>query len=355
MRTGTITPRGASFMVSFGSGKDRVRVTKKTLPEAEAELARLEAEAIAEAAALAVVATKGDPSKTLQDAYDLAYRTKWKNSKGERTTLLNAKQMVALLGPNTPVAAIDSDAIANALNELEDGDDEREGNSTSTVNKKLAALNVMLKEARGHGWIKDVPYTKRRAEGKRRTYFYTDEDEAQMVAACYRLGLPVLADFITFGVETGLRRAEMLKLKVEDCAERTIRLHDGETKNDSGRVVPTTDLAEAVIQKARDRGCKRVFEDLTVAILRTMWDSLRTHLGKDGDPKYIVHVLRHTCATRLAKKGATAPQIKEWMGHKAIQTTMIYIHLVGTDLHGVADLLRREPAPRPALKVVNGG
>lgn len=350
----TITPRGLSFMVSWGSGKDRIRKTVKTLEAAQALERQLEADELAAAAARAVVATRGDISKTLQDAYDLTYRSKWKNTKGERTTLLNAKHMLALLGADTPVAAIDSASIENALNELEDGDDEREGVSTSTVNKKLAALNVMLKESRSHGWIKDVPYTKRRKEGKRRTYFYTDEDEALMVAACYRLGLPVLADFIVFGVETGLRRAEMLKLKVEDCADRTIRLHDGETKNDSGRVVPTTDLAQAIIDKARAAGWKRVFEPLTVAILRTAWDSLRTHLGKDGDPKYIVHVLRHTCATRLAKKGATAPQIKEWMGHKAIQTTMIYIHLVGTDLHGVADLLRREPAPRPVLKVVGG-
>ncbi len=349
-----ITPRGSAFMVSHGSGKDRVRITKKTMAEAEALLAQLEQAEKDKAAALVAAATRGDPTKTLQDAFDRTYREKWKNSKGERTTVLNAKQMLALLGADTLVTEIDSDSIADALNALEDGDDDTDGNSAATVNKKLAALNVMLKGCVDRGWLKHAPHTKRRKEGNRRTFWYSEDDEREMLAGCYRLGLPELADWITFGIDSGMRRSEMLRLMTVDCFDRQIRLHNGQTKNDQGRVIPTTDLAEAIIQKARDGGYERVFQGMTQAILRSQWDSLRTYLKKEEDPKYIVHVLRHTCATRLAIGGATAPQIMAFMGHKAIQTSMIYIHLTGHNLTGVADLLKRSPMPRPDLKVVGG-
>lgn len=349
-----ITQRGNSFMVSHGSGKDRVRLTRKTLPEAELLLAELEAAEKAAAASLLLAATRGDPTKTLQDAYDRTYREKWKGSKGERTTVLNGKQMLALLGADTLVTEIDSDAIADALNALEDGDDDTDGNSAATINKKLAALNVMLKGCMDRGWLKAIPHTKRRKEGNRRTFWYSEDDEREMLNACYRLGLPELADWITFGIDSGMRRSEMLRLKTVDCFSGHIHLHNGQTKNDQGRVIPTTELAEAIVQKARDKGHDRVFQGMTQAILRGQWDALRTYLKKEGDPKYIVHVLRHTCATRLAIGGATAPQIMAYMGHKAIQTSMIYIHLTGHNLTGVADLLKRSPMPRPELKVVGG-
>jgi integrase len=179
-------------------------------------------------------------------------------------------------------------------------------------------------------------------------------DEREMLNACYRLGLPELADWITFGIDSGMRRSEMLRLKTADCFSGHIHLHNGQTKNDQGRVIPTTELAEAIVQKARDKSHDRVFQGMTQAILRGQWDALRTYLKKDADPKYIVHVLRHTCATRLAIGGATAPQIMAYMGHKAIQTSMIYIHLTGHNLTGVADLLKRSPMARPELKVVGG-
>jgi integrase len=38
------------------------------------------------------------------------------------------------------------------------------------------------------------------------------------------------------------------------------------------------------------------------------------------------HILRHTFATRLAKNGVELIKIKNWMGHRSINTTMRYIH-----------------------------
>jgi integrase len=263
---------------------------------------------------------------------------------------MNAKAMVALLGPDTPITVITSETLAEAMDELEDL-----GNTGATINKKMSTVNVMLKGAKARGWLKYVPDVQRRREASQRIYWYTEEEERAMLDACYRLGLPGLADFITFAVDTGFRRSELLKLKVADYHEGVVRLHAGETKNDDGRSIPATEPVKAIIEKAKGVGATRVFEGLTEAVLRSQWAHLRESLGKSEDPKYIVHVLRHTTATRLAIAGASAPQIMAYMGHRAIQTSMRYIHLTTNHLTGVAALLTRTAPAKPALKVVGGG
>jgi integrase len=345
-----ITPRGDSFQVTVGSGKARQRVSCPTLESAhekEAELIQAAKEAHLRTL---VAATRGDSSRTLQDAYDRAYREVWKGSKGERTTLINAKQMLALIGADTPITAIDSDAVVEALDELDDL-----GNSGSTINKKLAALNVMLKGAQERGWIKTVPFSKRRKESSQRIHWYTEDEERAMQAACYSMGLLTLADLIHFAIDTGFRRSELLRLKPIDCQPGVAHLHSGETKNDAGRAVPILGRSQDIVNLAAGRADARVFQGLTNATLRTQWDNLREYLGKSDDPKYIVHVLRHTTATRLAIAGATAPQIMAFMGHKSIQTSMRYIHLAHGHLKGVAEMLTRTPPAPPVLKLVSGG
>ena len=69
---------------------------------------------------------------------------------------------------------------------------------------------------------------------------------------------------------------------------------------------------------------------------RHRWDRATDHLGLD-DVNW--HTLRHTCANRLADMGEQMLNIKEWLGHKAIQTTMRYAHLSPTALQGTENRL----------------
>ena len=51
------------------------------------------------------------------------------------------------------------------------------------------------------------------------------------------------------------------------------------------------------------------------------------------------HDLRHTYASRLAMNGASVVEIKEKLGHKAVQTTMRYSHLSKDYLRGTENRL----------------
>lgn len=344
----TIKARGNSFMVSFGTGKDRVRKTLPTMEAAEAYEAELTAAKQAKLAASLKAAERGDVTRTLGEARERALKEIWAGSKAYKTSVRNSKAAIDFFGENKPVTEIDSDAIDEYLDHLQET-----GNTGATINRKLSALMVILRNAKRKGWLKYIPDTQRRSESSGRIYWFTEEQESEMVEVCRKLGLNLLIDFIPFAIDSGFRKSELLRFRVEDFDGTMLHLHEGETKNNSGRVVPATEVVKTIIERAKQKGHDRVFQDITEVNLRAQWDSMREFLGKKKDPKYIVHVLRHTCATRLAIRGATAPQIQAWMGHKAIQTSIRYIHLTGHHLQDVATLLTRTPTA-PLLRVVSG-
>ncbi len=55
---------------------------------------------------------------------------------------------------------------------------------------------------------------------------------------------------------------------------------------------------------------------------------------RDGKPryKYHFHTFRHVCATNLLRRGLPIEQVKEFLGHEKLETTMVYLDIVKDDL-----------------------
>ena len=81
----------------------------------------------------------------------------------------------------------------------------------------------------------------------------------------------------------------------------------------------------------------RVFP-FTTYWYRDRWDRLRHILKLDDAPW---HTLRHTTASRLVQKGVQLVVVKEIMGHKSIQTTIIYAHLQPVNLVDAISVLEK--------------
>ena len=323
--------KGEKFMASFGAGATRVRKTFVT--EADALLWETQLEAAREAvnALPAPVATCWD----LKQALEQTVRHEWKGKGGERVARLNAASAMSFFGPDTLTSEITSAWIVEWMEELED----KHGNSGSTRNRKLSALMMMLKRAEGFGGLTTLPRTKRSNESEHRVRWFTDAEEESMIKMSNHLGLTELADFIIIGLDTGFRRSELLGLTLGDYHKGMLMLHAGETKTGAARSVPCRHRVKEILAKRIADGHSRVFPTLTNSALRKQWEDLRSLLGKADDVGFIPHVLRHTCATRLVSEGVPLTTVQAWMGHKVIQTTMRYAHVVGGQMNAAMEAL----------------
>jgi integron integrase len=58
-------------------------------------------------------------------------------------------------------------------------------------------------------------------------------------------------------------------------------------------------------------------------------DSIKNALTKAGIPKHAsVHTLRHSFATHLLQSGVNIREVQSLLGHKSVETTMVYTHVL---------------------------
>lgn len=343
-----IYERGRSYMVSVGGRHDRYRESFKSLDEAKRE----------EAAAILRMKASGSPQKAptsddkapvrgkvLRDAEREAWRVKWSQNRAQHAHTETLTVIYRTIPELTPLSEITDDTILDAIEEWE----ETLGNSGSTVNRKLSHLSVMLKVAVDKGWMDKLPKIPRRRDGKHRIRWMDKAEELRVLNMCTELGLDELRDFVVVAVDTGFRRSELLGLTPRDFFNGRLHLHAGETKSGHARSVPCTNRVIEVLTRRANQ--KRVF-DLTVYSLRYQWRQLREALEMADDDQFVVHMMRHTCASRMVQKGVPLAVVKEWMGHSDIATTMRYAHLAPDSLNAGLAALNETPAPQ--LAVVNG-
>jgi hypothetical protein len=63
-------------------------------------------------------------------------------------------------------------------------------------------------------------------------------------------------------------------------------------------------------------------------------------MGLSDDEDFVFHALRHTRATRLVQHGVNLRVIQQFMGHKAIQTTLRYAHVSDDMLASAVDKIQ---------------
>ena len=158
----------------------------------------------------------------------------------------------------------------------------------------------------------------------------------------------------------GLRRCEVLGLRLGDVqlADRRLFIADG--KGGHERIVPVaarffttlvryldherpahaaTD-AVFVVLKGPNRGHR-----LSAAGLDEIMDGARQRAGL---AQATCHMLRHTCLTRLREAGMALEAVQAQAGHRSIESTRIYLHLTGgwlaEEYHRAVDAIENDLA-----------
>ena len=135
----------------------------------------------------------------------------------------------------------------------------------------------------------------------------------------------------------GLRRCEVLGLRLEDLrfAERRVFIAEG--KGGRQRLVPVSGrffaAVAAYLDAERPPGSDRVFvvlkgphrgQPLTAKGVEVVLSAARRRAGLDHAT---CHELRHTCLTRLREAGMALEAVQAQAGHASIESTRIYLHL----------------------------
>jgi integrase len=324
----TTRKRGASFQADFMWKGARYRETFDTL--AEAETWELEARH-ALRMGRPVPTTKNKRSEagvklhTLQQLCDHVERTHWSRQKAGDILAYNARVVVNLLGPSRPVGDISKADLDAAYADLLDA-----GNSPATANRKMAGISKLLTEARNNGLIVNKPVIPKQKESEGRIRWINREEETKILGMFLTWGQHRIHDFTVVAIDTGMHLSELLRIQWRDLSPDHKMLHVWESKAKIARSIPLTKRArEALMRQPRDLAGP--FTDLSEnGSLRTVWDRMRETLGYHD---VTIHVMRHTCASRLAQTGGINLQyVQKWLGHKSITTTMRYAHLAPATL-----------------------
>ena len=267
-------------------------------------------------------------------ALEQVYQARWKKNKDRDGAYRNASRFITLMG-DLPIGDINEEVVFSFITQLE-----ATNISTATVNRYLAALKTILR-------FKKQPsdYIKQGKETKGRIRVLSKMEETKLLDII-RGAEPTIrnvfyaetADLIEVLVDTGMRLSEGINVKYEDVNFETNLISIWVNKGEKPRSVPMTKRVKRIMEVRKAINGVRPF-NITRHQAGHAWNWARKQMGLLDDKEFIMHALRHTCATRLVNKGVDLYVVKEYLGHSTIQVTERYAHLSPDKLAYAAGIL----------------
>lgn len=200
--------------------------------------------------------------------------------------------------------------------------------SSATINRYLACLSTVFKHAVALEVLDRLPQFKWQRESEGRKRHFSDVEYASLVKFFrYYPNVSWMSDYVIIGVETGMRRGEILSINnpvgkvTGEVIDNGDFVHLKNTKNGTERIVPLNDKAKAALARLDNQPYKfwshRNFYDY--------WALARGEIAP-GDMTFCFHTCRHTAATKLILDlDCDAIAVAEFLGHKSLSTTKKYV------------------------------
>ena len=278
--------------------------------------------------------------KTLLGLLRAAEAVLWKGQADRQTSVRRTEILFATIGLERDPLNITQTEVDAAVERLET----ERGIMGSTVNRYLCKLTTVTRWAAKFGWANtyEVEYYPEKG-GRIRTI--SPEEELTLLSLMGQYGRDDVAALIQIALATGMRRGEMLRVKLGDLQGRRLTL--GETKNGDPHYLRLTDATLGLLQWYLTE-C----EPLSARELRYWWDRARAEMGLADDKWFTWHSMRHTAATRALKAGVDVRVVQRMLNHRRIETTLRYTHVDDTQLeNALAAIAPQVPPETPPLKV----
>jgi len=216
----------------------------------------------------------------------------------------------------------------------------------TTVNRELATLSHLFNKALEWKWLDAKPaMIKRLKESQSRITYLTAEQAARLIESAKHDQSPQVYPFIIIGLETAMRRMEILSIKIEhiDLTRKTIFIPQAKA---GAREQPITSyLADFLAGYIKTIEPNQVWlfpasKSVTGHTMNIEKPFRRVVKAAGLDPTQIVrHTLRHTAITHLVQAGVDLPTVKRISGHRTLQMVERYSHQNGAHIQAAMDKL----------------
>lgn len=215
------------------------------------------------------------------------------------------------------------------------------GNDNRSINRKISSLKTFYKFLLKTQQIKISPLEAHKSlKTSKKIILPFSQAEMEYVKEQYQSS-PI--DFSQMTEElviellytTGMRRSELLQLKINDIdfSQNQIKVLG---KRNKERIIP---LLATIIPKLKNyiQYCKQYFTDTTPLLLRnrngkplsvsSVYRIVKNSTRFSSKEKRSPHVLRHAFATHLLDEGSDLNTVKELLGHSSLASTQVYTNI----------------------------
>lgn len=257
---------------------------------------------------------------------------------GEHTSLIYAREVVSLLGRNTPVQEVTAADITKLVAHLQ-----RKGNRAQTINAKISKVRMIGEIAVRYGGVTSLPPFPKNQKVKNRQDRVWSPEEMRLVCQNLTLrGKHQEAAMVVFLGEMGCRFSEAARIKGEhvDLEHNTVRFFKAIKDNKEGnRVLKLTPRAREAIEPympplSRMRVWTIKYKQLDHQVKKALEQC-------DIEMNRALHALRHTVGSRLGNAGRTTLEIGAWLGHRNASTCERYVHMKSEQLDRCYEVLEK--------------
>ena len=264
----------------------------------------------------------------------------------EKLQSKRAEKIIDMLGKGMLVTEVNDTHIENLVDTLED-----RGFAPSTINRYMSSISKMLRYANQRQSIYHLdrmPHIQWQDESNNGRERYLEPiEEKEMIRTLTEWNMVNYLEFYLFLMDSGMRLGEALsikKLMIHNVdGHYVVNLPTTVTKNNMPRGVPLTERAKLIVEKLLEKAVGRndlIFSHLKYWTCENTWRRLRKAMNLQDDKEFVIHCLRHTCATRMAQSGKVELHfIGQMLGHKSWKMISRYSHLIPNNLRDAVNVL----------------
>ncbi len=264
----------------------------------------------------------------------------------EKLQSRRGEKVIEMLGRGMLVTEVNDTHIEHLVDTLEN-----RGFAPATINRYMSSISKMLRYANQRQSIYHLdrmPHIEWQDEsGNGRERYLEPMEEKEMIKLLTEWNLVDYLEFYLFLMDSGIRLGEALsikKLMIHNVdGHFVVNLPAKVTKNNTARGVPLTERAKLIVEKLLEKAVGRndlVFSHLKYWTCENTWRRLRKAMNLQDDKEFVIHSLRHTCATRMAQSGKVELHfIGQMLGHKSWKMISRYAHLIPNNLRDAVNVL----------------